>query len=501
MTANDIELTNFFSLTAEPKGRFNANYENTLINHPRGGSRLVSQRINEKRIEIDFYSNEKNPIEIKKILSLLPTTFNVKFSDYPDFYWQACFDGDLIIYRELNNTNEYYGSFSFLVPDGLAHSISTKTFTSSEKTLTLINDGTAPTPLKVTVNSKSDNGFVGLSLVHGTDVNASRIYQIGVPGETDYTPDTREEWLVNDLFNKTVTPEKLGDWQINPNNALELMEANYPKGTWKVGGAFKFSDRTSPKLKFPGNVSIDTVPSMSNGQWGGPVLVGAIKADSSGSADHKNWQVGYNFKWMSGAHTDFGCAQYLVVDSTGKTLMGVILFKDSLYYASRCVFIVEGKEVRNVVFTPSTDKNNPIGSWENPELILRKMGTEYLIKIGGVVYSYQGTENTSAKYLVCALGNNGGFSGVTENFVQTATFRKQKVPYEKDVPNFLADGDALVVDAKTNTSTVNGYPALNYVDIASQPLLLQPGTSQLVVTTSSFATQPEIIAEYSERWK
>lgn len=383
----------------------------------------------------------------------------------------------------------------------MAHSISTKTLTSTEKAITLINDGTAPTPLKVTVNSKSDNGFVGLSLVHGTDVNASRIYQIGVPGETDYTPDTREEWLVNDLFNKTVTPEKLGNWKINPNNALELMEANYPKGTWKVGGTFKFSDRTSPKLKFPGNVSIDTVPSMSNGQWGGPVLVGAIKADSSGSTDHKNWQVGYNFKWMSGATTDFGCAQYLVVDNSGKTLLGVILFKDSLYYASRCVFIVEGKEVRNVVFTPSTDKNNPIGSWDNPELILRKMGTEYLIKIGGVVYSYQGTENTSAKYLVCALGNNGGFSGVTENFVQTATFRKQKVPYEKDVPNFLADRDVLVVDAKTNTSTVNGYPALNYVDIASRPLLLQPGTSQLVVTTSSFATQPEIIAEYSERWK
>lgn len=490
------DITEYLIITELDRGVLPEKEDSTTELKNRSGKIFNQSKLGIKKIKMSFFLQK----DINNKRRVLADILNQKepqkliFSDEPDKYYLALPSGDV----GLNQVFDWgTGTITWICYTPYAISLTPQKI-SGTKTIHITNNGTAPAPLKVTIKSKSDNGFVGLSLT--TDKKEdTQLFQVGVPGQTDYTPDTKEEWLVNDIF-KSASPE---GWEINPPSSDALVAANQPNGKpWVVGGSFIYYDRkeATNMERFSGTINLDTVPDMQPGQWGGPVLAKEIPASSDGSLVFPNLQVGYHFKWMASSGVDLGCAQYLVTDENGDVVFGVVLVKDSFFYLSRARFIVHKTVVEDIIFTPSVDETNPIGSWYNTELIMNRFDNVYKIRLGGKIYTFTAENDMNPKYMVIALGTVYGGQKVVENFVQTATLRKPNVPYEKDIPNFLSDGDVMVIDANDNSAKLNGYSVLNYVDIASQPLMVPPGESVLTLTTSDFAVEPDIEGEFYERW-
>lgn len=490
------KLTDYLIVTDLDRGILPEREDKTIKVPSRDGLLYVNKRNGIKKITMDFVLRNDLIAKRRSLANILNQKEPQKliFSDEPDRYWLAVPSGDINV-----SENRFIGrgTITWICYTPYAISLTPQKI-SGTKTIRITNNGTAPAPLKVTIKSKSDNGFVGLSLT--TDKKEdTQLFQVGVPGQTDYTPDTKEEWLINDIF-KSASPE---GWEINPPSSDALVAANQPNGKpWVVGGSFIYYDRkeATNMERFSGTINLDTVPDMQPGQWGGPVLAKEIPASSDGSLVFPNLQVGYHFKWMASSGVDLGCAQYLVTDENGDVVFGVVLVKDSFFYLSRARFIVHKTVVEDIIFTPSVDETNPIGSWYNTELIMNRFDNVYKIRLGGKIYTFTAENDMNPKYMVIALGTVYGGQKVVENFAQTATLRKPNVPYEKDIPNFLSDGDIMVIDANDNSAKLNGYSVLNYVDIASQPLMVPPGESVLTLTTSDFAVEPDIEGEFYERW-
>lgn len=73
----------------------------------------------------------------------------------------------------------------------------------------------------------------------------------------------------------------------------------------------------------------------------------------------------------------------------------------------------------------------------------------------------------------------------------------------KDNSAYFSVGDTITVDADTNKVKQNGTENSNFVDMTSQPLMLEPGTHTLkvAVDTTTANRPPTMVITYREKWK
>ena len=102
------------------------------------------------------------------------------FSDEPNLYYNAILNGEPTLDEEYLQSS---GIITFIVPDGIVHSIFQKTFQASlnhERVMemTISNTGTESVPVDYEIKHNHENGFIGIVSEYG-------VIQLGHVNEMD----------------------------------------------------------------------------------------------------------------------------------------------------------------------------------------------------------------------------------------------------------------------------------------------------------------------------
>ncbi len=107
-----------------------------------------------------------------------------------------------------------------------------------------------------------------------------------------------------------------------------------------------------------------------------------------------------------------------------------------------------------------------------------------------------------SKQVHIAIGTIQGSPLVTHMYIDGFYYRKDKVPYEFNIPNAFGAGTEVVINAENDTVLVDNIPKANIIadGFFSFPKI-PPGTSTLEVYSSSWSTaNPDITLNFEERW-
>lgn len=122
---DDAELTEFFSLTAAPTGRFMAEFENPLQTVGKSdGASIQYTRIKERYISLETFSDvELTEGQKNRLVYLLYKREDcpLVFSDRPNEVWYGRVDGSSEFLRNLEHKNEAQGELTFIIPAGVSY--------------------------------------------------------------------------------------------------------------------------------------------------------------------------------------------------------------------------------------------------------------------------------------------------------------------------------------------------------------------------------------------
>lgn len=425
------------------------------------------------------------------------------FSIYPDRYWNALFQDDLRL--EKINPKTANVELSFWVADACAHGLVTRTQTNEVNTIftremTLTVDGTKATPALITVEPQSDNGYLGLALKRAK-TNDTLAYQIGVPDQKDWEQrQDDEEWLINDWFGGYVSEENMRGWEVNKGSLYinPQMAGVGRGGTVKLGTYYDAGAGKNISAWWATSYSDD----MGASDYYGPTMYREIPADKGGVKGAKNWQVGANAHFILSNDGQLGMQQILVQDWQSRTIAGVVIYRNSFYRSAIVLLIVQGNIIERKVIDMPTTGNIDVG-WNANEITFNKIDNRYVFRVGETYWTFNIDKDPiyeDARRVVLFAGRHKLHDPMAINLFETFTFRKYKVDYWYDIPNFMGKNDKLVIDAQKNTAELNGRTAVEYIDIASKPLLLQPGKNVLSIVGSDYAKPPKVTVEWKERW-
>lgn len=347
-------------------------------------------------------------------------------------------------------------------------------------TITLTNNGTVPTPLHVTAEMRSDNGFLGLTL------DDNQPYQVGNPDEIDgvtYNPSQMLVPAMPTLDKYTVNDPKYQ--VIPPSQGVMKQQGSLQQTSDKHISAKDFGP--TPSVKGPR----------------GPAMIYTLPADNEGNKGAKNWtfRVHDGFGSRRNQPRDVGQLCATVLDINGKSIASLIvadLSQTGNEFLLR--FDVNQKQVRLQRMTWK--------DWDGSGFT-----AHYYIRKSGNIFTFGwARESKSYSYVCDELADTQAYY-VSFSFLKWMdvptpayyglinwNFRKDMVDEFKNLPNYFTDGDLVNLDSKTNTLTINGYPDWDRVDIASEPLLVPPGKSTLGIVYSTFAKPPKVTVDFEERW-
>lgn len=440
-----------------------------------------------KLIEISYQIYNRRAEDLanfRRSLSAMICTDEPKkliFSDEPNIYYNAILDGEQTLEEAEYKSS---GTLRFLIPDGVAHSVSEKTaenYGSSQ--ITLENNGTESVPISIKATMKSDNGYIAFTL-------GDRFYQIGKPEEVDgkhYEESVKlfddhlyedKGWLVNQGITPPVTSERLQNGVVK-----------YVKESTNEGYAM---------TKDYGN----------GNSWHGASLTKIVPKDVNNKYP-VNWKVAYRFDF----NTDGAVFKGVQVGHTSVTMIDEhddiicsIIFEDTspvneYYYMA--VFIGN----KNVWHTDSTfpmaKKGVTARGDYGPAVTAEKIGNQVTIRFNnfGICKTFYVDNPEAELRKITWYGAAYKDHFHTENNVLRALHViKHNVERYEDIPNYFSNGDIVEIDGASGSVYINDAYDTDVADIGSQPLLLPPGQHTLGIITSSFASVPDVEVTYQERW-
>ena len=180
----ELILSDYFDLTSYPTGR-NDKHVTNVTSQVANGVEILSSRHEEKMIEFKIFSSDRTVREIDEVISKAINQGLTKlvFSDFPNEYYLAKLDGDVAVYRELEDKS-VAGTLNFIVPDGLSHYDELKGPYTATKgadgrySVTVVNEGNVNAPITMTATMNAENGYVGMYTDYG-------VTQIGNKEEDD----------------------------------------------------------------------------------------------------------------------------------------------------------------------------------------------------------------------------------------------------------------------------------------------------------------------------
>ena len=397
------------------------------------------------------------------------------FSDEPNLYYDAVPDREGILNEEYIISE---GTLTFLVPDGLAHSTTEKTFEASANSdgvleATIVNNGTVSVPVSYEITHNHENGFIGIVSEYG-------ILQYGSVDEADDEAREKSETLLK---------------YTNPSDYNAMTEG---KGILASNDTFPMTG----KLTGYEDGWLRMQSSGSGSSWHGAARQVTLPADSSGNSGAVNFKLDANILFQTSKATEMGLLELVVGDENGEHLASIHIVKSSKS-DSMCsaIFQVQAVEKGRVKYEPNASSAT---NSKNGLVSISKSGELFEFVFGGKTYPFRVPEAAEKKGLSITIfiGQYGSDVNPVRNMAfGKMSFRKDKVQYRVDIPNRYADGDVITIDGETTKMYVNGVIALGDEVKGSTHFHVPPGESKIQFYFSDFCNPaPDVTVRIREAY-
>lgn len=448
------------------------------------GSVIQRYKIDSKKITVSFsiWTRDRNTVKHQ-----LASIFNqsepkrLLFSDEPDKYYLALVVDE--IQMQEASIKRSYGTITFLIPDGVAHSTTYKKVTDYTESdgkmiFNIVNKGNVDALPIISIKHNSENGYVGL-------VNQTGVMAVG--DEDIIGSEVREHSLRPFDYSETGTGIKDGLAKGTKNVAIlndtsQVLDKNLSIINWN-GRDHLVLDGTQTVGTHAGSLTFDL--------------------PSEGSLYDYFW---WRQVFWAGAVNQYGFIKIMISDTDGKFLYGVETIKRKNGLETEYnFFVTDGqggyKQTSFMKKFNATHLNNdnPFNEPRGWSDILRKDDEVSLFWFGSrTIINCPELKGKKSAKLHVALGSIQGKPLVTRMYVDGIKYRKDNSYLP---PNPFGAGSELVINSENDTLLVDNIPKINSIVDGSDFLKIPVGTSQLELYKSSWATtSPTVEIKFEERY-
>ncbi|MFL4356451.1 distal tail protein Dit [Streptococcus uberis] len=449
------------------------------------GSVIQRYKIDSKKITVSFsiWTRDRNTVKHQ-----LASIFNqsepkrLLFSDEPDKYYLALVVDE--IQMQEASIKRSYGTITFLIPDGVAHSTTYKKVTDYTESdgkmiFNIVNKGNVEALPIISIKHNAENGYVGL-------VNQTGVMAVG--DEDIIGSEVREHSLRPFDYSETGTGivDGLAKGAKNVailNDTSQVLDKSLFVGPWLGRDHLFLDSNVSPAGNHAGSLTFDL--------------------PSEGSLyDYFWWRQVF---WV-GAVNQCGFIKIMVSDTDGKFLYGVETIKRKNGLETEYnFFVTDGQgSYKQTSFMKKfnathLNSDNPFNEPRGWSDVLRKDDEVSLFWFGSrTIINCPELKGKKSAKLHVAIGSLGGKPLVTRMYVDGIKYRKDNSYLP---PNPFGAGSELIINSENDTLLVDNIPKINNIVDGSDFLKIPVGTSQLELYKSSWATTaPTVEIKFEERY-
>ena len=380
------------------------------------------------------------------------------------------------------------GTITWLIPDGISHSVDTKIVTASVVdgilTANVNNNGSDDIWPTYRIKNSTENGWNGI-------VHAGGLLEIGNREELD---------TVNKKESKVLVDTK------------DFSEFVRYTGT-NIENAKKTNDGTAKVANENGTnfFRLDNAGA-NNNYWHGASYVYNFPADGTG---HVGTPIVYSYMnsviWAD-LNGQTGNIQVLFADKNNNLVMGYDIYKtdasgNSAVWTALSGDGKGGKKILKVVNfqTNHLDKDNPF-NMPRGHADIYKSGENIRFFWGGSYPSFVVPELKDIEVTKCYINfyqwaDRSGSKMMRYMDMRNIMIRNDVSKYIYDIKNRYRAGSEIVVDTESGSVYVDGMPSNG--DFVNPPVFapLKPGENTIEFHQSAWAkSNPKITVEYKERW-
>ncbi len=452
------------------------------------GTTYLYRSYGAKTITMPFYIKGS----VKSKYDMLMTVLNVSepkrltFGNLANRYFLALPDGKVEF--EMLGENAGRGTITWLITDGISHSVDTKIVTASIVdgilTANVNNNGSDVVWPVYRFKSTADNGWYGI-------VHAGGTLELGNRDETEGDDYQQNELLLNTTtFNEANWNRWIGtytpDQRFNLSGTLGVTGSGLGKGLSLVSAG------------------------ENTGFFNGGCIAYTLQADSDGNIGAKNFYCWWDSFFVAPRMGQTGVQDIVFWSENEQILRWTIVKADKSGNSARCQAFVNNGNGMSQIY--SNDFQADDGMYSNP--FSSKRGQMDFLKEGeNIRLFYNGKYQTfSSNYIkekkitkisiaIANYDKRTGSDYVGYNMIRKIQFHKFHVDKWVDVVNRYTTGSELVVDTESATINLNGLPAND--EAVNPPLFapLQPGNNKIEFYQSDWSqSTPEITVEWKERY-
>lgn len=455
------------------------------------GSEFVSTRFGKKTISVPFFNTTGTFQEYSQLMTILNVDKpkELRFSSLPNVTFQAIPSGN-IDYDKLTRRNGK-GTIDFIIPDGLAHSKSTRTFEFAKNEqgvleTEIINDGSEEVTVNYEIKLEKESGFVGIISEYGA-------MQFGKVDEADGYIDRK---------NVVITSNQKGDF------------ANWTDGTVCHENQRKIvTTQMTSDAAFGGRLGL--LPnSFTTSGTSGAYQYGAVK-EYTLSNPISQWYIWARAWFETGLMGQTGAWCLTVLDESNHLIAGMAIEKDDTVGNAANVRFLMGdgsggsRTVKTIPFTPSYwIPPNPYGSEGRAtnsnmfDLVKEKDRVQFFWYGGYYPYYDSRLANVKAKKIQFFVGQYAGRNTtdrlVTHHYLNDFSFYQLHVDYWKDVPNRYPSGSTIAIDGEKGQIKVNNQIRPDDEILGTTYFKVPPGKTKVRLLVSSFAEVASATATIQE---
>ena len=489
---NDIELNEFLDVEIGFNPFEGADWERSLNSIPVAtGSTLVNSKVGVKTISMPFAMKGDINTKYDNLQRILNVSEPKKlaFGHMPNRYFLAVPTGKTD-FKEVKKGFLGHGTITWLIPDGISHSVDTKIVTAS------VVDGILTANVN---NNGSDDIFPVYRFKYGSENGYQAIVHAGGVLELGNVEDVDQEFVKSQKMVDTTTFSGFTRYTgISPYSPTEF-DLSGTLAVQTAGGAdtrgLRLANRGTGAKVYAGGAMRYTVP-----------------ADVSGEVGAKNFWSYMQLLFWIGRVGQTGVTQIIYTDENDKIIAMYTIGKWSTSGSgARCKAQYMGTDGNLVTrFDEEFQANNE--DTQNPFSIRQgsfdfvKQGNNLRFYFFGRYSDVYAPHLASVKcrkvYIIEAdvFGRKGN-DYITHNALKRFIFQKNNVDSWDDIPNRYLAGSELVVDTESGNIYFNGQPSNDERVEGTYFYPLNPGANKVEFYQSSWVTNPpNVTIEYKERY-
>ncbi|RLV19001.1 phage tail protein [Streptococcus iniae] len=461
----------------------------TTNTSPLIGSVIQRYKIDSKKITVSFSIWTRDRNSVKHQLASIFNQSEAKkllFSDEPDKYYLALVVDE--IQMQEASIKRSYGTITFLIPDGVAHSVTYKKATvmsepDGKQIFEVTNNGNTDAFPIITIKHGTENGYLGL-------VNQTGIFEAGSREETDRETVNKSEILLDYRDAKIV--QGFNDAQknvaINNTNLLTLKNTLSVIDLW---------DKKHIKTTYRNMTG-----------YNGGSLTWPIPADSKGEVGSLNDCIWWRQTMWNDGFNQYGFIQVTVSDENDQFLYGVETYKRS--QGIDCEYNILASDgngsfevLKRFTFKGTNESSeNPFNTVNGFAEIKRnddKLSVAW--KGSSIPLVAKGIKGRKSKKIHVIIGSIGSNPMVAHLYLDSLYYRKDFIESIEDVPNRFSAGSEVVINSENDTFTIDGIKKISEIIDIPDFIKIPPGKTNIELYTSPWVeSKPQVEIKFEERY-